>query len=357
MIAGRLKELVGLYPETKDQLRVKKLLDNIGSQLTELGLEVTPIEYNGKHSIYAHPKGSKSSKLLLEGHVDVVPASNQPFKVNGDKLFGRGVYDMLFAIACYLELLNELKDHLPNLDLGIMLTGDEEFGGTNGVQKLLRDRYSTEVCVVPDAGDDFGSLSVAAKGIYTLSIHINGTAHHGSRPWEGDSATTKLVHLLAKIETIFDTSSRDNSTITIAKLQAGDAENKGPAYADCTLDIRYKDRVELERIKTKLEPLFKQFDAVITKAKDGTDYRIDVNNTYVQSFIKQYELCIGKKVKLTKAHGSSDARYFVERGIPVIMLRPDGGGAHGDNEWISSASIDKFYGLLKNYVLDTLSEH
>ncbi|MEI9914160.1 MAG: M20/M25/M40 family metallo-hydrolase [Candidatus Saccharibacteria bacterium] len=62
---------------------------------------------------------------------------------------------------------------------------------------------------------------------------------------------------------------------------------------------------------------------------------------------------LGSKVKLTRAHGSSDARFFAARGMPVIMLRPDGDGAHGDNEWISSDSIQKFYELLKAYILNT----
>ncbi len=29
-----------------------------------------------------------------------------------------------------------------------------------------------------------------------------------------------------------------------------------------------------------------------------------------------------------------------------IMLRLDGGGAHGDNKWITASSINKFYKLL-----------
>ncbi len=348
MITKRLEDLVSIYPITSDQTGVKRLLDSVGKQLKELGFKVTPLEYNGVYSIYAHPKASKHSKLLLEGHIDVVPGLNQPFRQEGDILYGRGVYDMLFGTACYLELLNEIKDQIPKLDIGILLTGDEEYGGFNGVQKFLEDGYKTEVCLIPDAGEGFGSLNIAAKGIYTLCLRVNGTAHHGSRPWEGDSATSKLIKMLSEAETIFDTSDKQNSTMTIAIINSGDAENKGPSFADCTLDIRYKDKTDLKRIKQAFEPLYKKYNVDIVDIKDGADYQLDLNNKYVKKFIKLYEKELGKKVNLTKAYGSSDARFFSSQNIPVIMLRPDGGGAHGDNEWISLSSIEKFYKLLKS---------
>ena len=52
-----------------------------------------------------------------------------------------------------------------------------------------------------------------------------------------------------------------------------------------------------------------------------------------------------------KAPGSSDARFFSAHNIPVIMLRPTGHGAHGDNEWISIAETEQFYQILTSYIL------
>lgn len=351
MIAERIKQLVALNPQSGLQPNVKQLCDMVGQQLSALGFVVTPLEYEGVHSLYAHPTGARHSRLLLQAHIDVVPATDQPFKEASDKLFGRGVYDMLYATACYLELLNDIRELVPSLDLGIMLSGDEELGGFNGVQKFLEDSYTTDICLLPDAGEGFGSLNVAAKGIYTLEVRAHGVAHHGSRPWEGDGAAAKLVHFLANAERAFDASSRDNSTMTIARLQAGDAENKGPATADATLDIRYKDKADLERIKQELQPLCQQFEVEIVSVKDGDDYQLDLHNADVQNFVRLYEQIAGDKIRFTKAHGSSDARFFASQGTPVIMFRPDGGGAHGDNEWLSKSSLDLFYKLLKEYVL------
>ena len=52
-----------------------------------------------------------------------------------------------------------------------------------------------------------------------------------------------------------------------------------------------------------------------------------------------------------RAPGSSDARFITPKGIPVIMTRPDGGGLHGDDEWLSLSSLEEYYQILKQYVL------
>lgn len=351
MIAKRLEQLVAFYPQTALQENVQALRDFAGRQLEELGFVVTPLEYHGVHSLYAHPKGSKHSRLLLQAHIDVVPAENQPYMADGDVLKGRGVYDMLYATACYLELLHEIRGMVPELDLGIMLSGDEEFGGFNGVKPFLGAGYTADVCLLPDAGEGFGSLNVAAKGVYGVKLRVHGSAHHGSRPWEGDGAAAKLVHFLARAEKLFDGSDKHNSTMTIARLQAGDAPNRGPATADCTLDIRYSDKTDLQRIQKELKRLCRQYDAEILEVEEGDDYKLDLDNAYVAEFLELYKQAAGKQISFHKAHGSSDARFFAAKDIPVIMCRPDGGGAHGDDEWISAAGIQQFYELLKAYVL------
>lgn len=352
MLTNRLKQLVELYPQSSAQTNVKRLCQNVGRELEQCGMAVTHIDYNGVHSLYASTTGKKHCRLLLQAHIDVVPGQGQPFKQQGDKIYGRGTYDMLYAAACFVELMKELKPQLSQFDIGIMLSGDEELGGYNGVAQMLKDGYRADICILPDAGEGFGSLNIGAKGVYTLELTVNGQAHHGSRPWEGDGAAGKLVEFLNEAKELFDTSSKDNSTMTISRLNAGDSENKGPASADCTLDIRYTSQTDFKRIQQGLQKLFGQYNVSIRGAKNGSDYKLDLENVYVKRFLDIYREACGRDIRLTRAHGSSDARFFSEYNIPVIMLRPDGGGAHGDKEWLSRQSMFEFYNLLKTYVLD-----
>lgn len=346
-----LQKLVSFYPVSSDQQAVLQLLQYAEARFKHAGMHTEMLTYNGVHNLYASSTGKKHTKVLLQAHVDVVPGENQPFKETEDSIEGRGSFDMLFAAAAYLQLVGDLADKLSGLDIGIYLSGDEELSGEHGVKAFLEDGYAADVCILPDAGDGYGTLSIGAKGIHELKVRIHGKAHHGSRPWEGDGAAAKLVHFLADAEKIFDASSRDNSTMTISTINAGDVGNRGPACADANLDIRYKDKADLARIRAELDRLLARYTGEVLESLDGDDYQLDMTQPPVKTFIDMYEKQVGAPVQLFTAPGSSDARFFTKYGTPVIMWRPDGGGAHGDSEWVSRESMHMFYNLLKEYVL------
>ncbi len=349
---SHLKKLAEFYPVTSKPENVHKLLQYVSGYLTTRGMKVKMLGYNGISNLYAHPAGKKKSKLLLQAHVDVVPGEEQAsLRVENGRYKARGVYDMLYATASYLTLVDELKKKISNLDLGIMLSGDEEHGGFNGVRPFLDDGYSAEVCILPDAGTGFGTLNISAKGVFNPQIRIKGAAHHGSRPWEGDGAAIKLVNFLKELEEYFSQLSQEDITMTVAQVHAGDAVNQGPAYADTSLDIRYKSSEHLLSAQKKIKELLKKYNGKIMKSIEGNDYHLDTGDKHVRSFIDLYEEHHGSSIEQVMAHGSSDARFFAEKNIPVIMLRPDGGGAHGDEEWISIESVQKFYELLKDFVI------
>ena len=345
-----LKALVNFYPVSSNQDAVSALLRYAKERFERAGLQTELLTYDGVHNLYASTAGKKHVRVLLQSHIDVVPGESQPFKMTEDSYEGRGTFDMLFAAACYFKLLDDLGGKLDQLDLGFYLSGDEELGGDKGVKAFLDAGYTADVVVLPDAGTEYGTLCRGAKGVYEPTIRIHGKSHHGSRPWEGDGAASKLVHFLSEAEELFDTTSRENTTMTVAKLTAGDAGNRGPAFADVSLDIRYKDKADLARTKDGLKALLSKYDGEITEELDGDDYQLDMSLEPVQRFLKMYKDQIGKEIELFTAPGSSDARFFISQHTPVIMWRPDGGGAHGDNEWISRESTEMFYRLLKDYV-------
>lgn len=350
-----LEKLVNFYPISSDQASVKRLLDYVAQELGKINVfkNIKLHQVNGKFSLTASTTGRKWSKVLLQGHVDVVPRPDELiFKISGDKIYGRGVFDMLFATASYLSFIKFQGDKLSNLDIGLMLTGDEELGGFDGVKYLLDEGYGGDVCILPDAGSQFGELNTSAKGIYNFRLTTYGKSHHGSRPWEGDGAANKLVHALHELLGYFDDSDQNNSTMTVAMLSAGDADNQGPNQAWAHIDIRYKDKADYTRIKDLVHNICNQNNAKVSHLLDGIDYKLDTDNHLVKHFIDMYKWHYGQDVTFTKAHGSSDARFFSAKDIPVLMLRPQGFGAHADEEWTSASELAKFDVLLADYLLD-----
>lgn len=356
-IIKHLQQLVSFYPATSEQQNVLELLKYCKQQLEQTGsfkdLEI--VCNNDHYSLVASTTSTTTPILLCQAHVDVVPAdpADRLIRQEGDTLRGRGVYDMLFGTACYLHFVQKHAEKLDSLNLGIMLTGDEEIGGFYGAQALLDEGYGADVCILPDAGHGFGDVNQSAKGVYNFDITVNGKAHHGSRPWEGDGAANKLVALLTDLDAAFDTSDHDNSTMTITQLHGGDSVNKGPAQASAHIDIRYKDKPDLHRIQQVVKRLCRTHSAEVSNLLIGDDYQLDLKNSHVTSFVELYESHVGRPLTFGKAHGSSDARFFASKNIPVIMFRPDGGGAHSDNEHLSVSSLQKFYSVLEKYIFKT----
>lgn len=346
---NELQNLVNFHSVTSDQAAVGRLLDYIEGKLALKGLQVERIQHDGVHSLYASTNGQKHAKVMLQGHIDVVPGG-QEFSQVGDRIYGRGCYDMLFATASYLQLIAELDD-IHQYDISLLLTGDEEIGGLNGTKAVLDTAgYTCDVCILPDAGDSLGSMSVAAKGIYQLQLRANGRSHHGSRPWEGDGAANKLMAFLHELSAAFDTSSQDNSTFVISQLQAGNtALNQGPAEAFAGIDIRYKDADDFARLQITISDLLQKYTIDVLHEEVGRNFALNTEAPLVQQFVSVYKSHMGRPINHTKAHGSSDARYFDDIGIPVIMFRPDGGNAHGDSEWLSYESWKKFHTILEHY--------
>jgi acetylornithine deacetylase/succinyl-diaminopimelate desuccinylase-like protein len=113
---------------------------------------------------YRGKAGSKLRPLLIIGHLDVVEARREdwttdPFKfVEQDGYYyGRGTQDMkeadAIAVTDFIRLRKE--GFVPNRDIILALTADEEGGQSNGVDWLLknhRDLIDAEFVLNPDSG-------------------------------------------------------------------------------------------------------------------------------------------------------------------------------------------------------------
>ncbi len=113
---------------------------------------------------YRGPPGSKLKPLLIIGHLDVVEARREdwttdPFEfVERDGYYyGRGAQDMKVSDAILVTDFIRLKKEgfMPDRDIILALTADEEGGKTNGVDWLLRnhrDLIDAEYVLNPDSG-------------------------------------------------------------------------------------------------------------------------------------------------------------------------------------------------------------
>ena len=346
-----LSDLVSYPTVSGDNIAAARCIGYMEDYLRDRGMHVRLHLSEGFPSIVATTRDTSHPKVLLQAHLDVVPAPDSLFEVHVDdgKLVGRGVFDMKFAGAIFLKLIDELGDDLHNHDFGIMFTFDEEIGGRNGAGALVEKGYSADVCVLPDAGDNW-QIEVNQKGLWICRLLTRGLSAHGSRPWEGDSAILRLIKALDDAEELFEGQNKNTDTLSINEIQGGSAPNQVPANASATLDIRFLDENSHQSIREKLHEIAKNHDAEIETIASIKNCTTDTDNPYVSSFLEIAEEVHGASINTLTSLGHSDSHYFVNVGIPTILLRPDGGAAHSDNEWIDIESLEKYYTLIKRYV-------
>ncbi len=362
MLIEYLKQLIKFRTISNDKKENGVALDWLEEKVKDLPVFVRRFEKNNIQSLFISTKQNKNPKVMLAAHIDVVSGSDdmfEPIIANG-KIYGRGAYDMKFAIACYLELFHDLKEDLTNLDIGIMITSDEEVGGLNGTNYLLKkEKFSAGICVLPDGGKSW-ELITESKGILQVKVKATGKSAHGSSPWEGDSAIDSLINFIQKIKSdnIFDENyyQRDEehycNTINIGKISGGEVANKVADAAEAILDIRFVSKENESKMLNIIKYLAKGSGKIkIEKVISGYPSKIDEENGYVKEFIKIAQQN-GVNIKSTFSHGTSDARFFSEKNILTIVINPIGGGHHSEEEWIDIESLNSFYKVLKAFVIN-----
>jgi acetylornithine deacetylase/succinyl-diaminopimelate desuccinylase-like protein len=168
---------------------------------------------------YRGRPGSKKRPLLIIGHLDVVEArredwSTDPFQfVEKDGYYyGRGTQDMkdsdAIAVAAFIRLKKE--GFVPDRDMILALTADEEGGASNGVSWLLanhRDLVDAEFALNPDGGgvaSEHGKpMSVefeAAEKLYAdYDLLATNPGGHSSLP-KPDNAIYHIADALAALQ-------------------------------------------------------------------------------------------------------------------------------------------------------------
>jgi acetylornithine deacetylase len=160
--------------------------------------------------VAATPDGGDGPTMILQGHVDVVPAGDlarwdgDPFvpRVAGDVVHGRGACDMKAGLVANLAALAAIRASGARLRgrVAAHCVVSEEDGGL-GAFGTLRRGHTGDACVITEPTS--GTLVTANAGALTFRIEVAGKATHASTRDEGVSAITVYgtIHAaLARLE-------------------------------------------------------------------------------------------------------------------------------------------------------------
>jgi succinyl-diaminopimelate desuccinylase len=319
-------------------------------------IEVRDHDHNGLPVLIAEigPDGDDAPCVVLHGHLDVVPGRERQFqpRVEGDRLIGRGAYDMKGGLAAMMCALKDLERSAP-VRVRFVCVPDEES------EEL--DKRSTDWIVGAGLGGTFAitgeptnlHIGVEAKGVLAMRIVVHGRAAHGSTPWLGDNAVLKAVDVFRAIESFpFSRESSemfDRPSINLGRIHGGDAVNKVPDECTMSVDVRYLPGQDPGEI---LEQVRAIPGVEVTRTFIHPPVAVSRTNPYVRGLREALTRSIPEIEALSVGRdGASDAASFIEAGIPAVEFGPGGGGHHVPEEWVSIASLAKYRRALHDFVL------
>lgn len=354
-----LAELVSIPSITENTAANNDALDYVENHLRKHGMfverlyyseaigERQPAEYG---ALVATTTPTRTPKVMLSAHIDVVPGPNELFALRhqGDKLLGRGVLDMKGIIAAFMATTAQRQGHLADYDYGITIVTNEEIGG-KGTANVLKDGFTSKVAVLPDGGNDW-QIEKLSKGAWTVTVDAPGVSAHGSRPWEGDSASFRLLDFLDDARKLFAGQGPDTDTLNISQLSGGQAQNQVPYTAGATLDIRVMGKRSLAEIQSQVAKLCSLHGVSWHQKALFPPLEHDMNNPYIKTYQECVKTIVGTECKEAISLGACDAVYYSEFGIPAIVTRPAGGDAHADSEWLSRRGFAQFIQVLGLFI-------
>jgi glutamate carboxypeptidase len=302
-------------------------------------------------------EGTGARKLMLIAHMDTVyqpgVLATQPYRVDGNRIYGPGIADDKGGIAVILHSLKILgeagwRDYAR---LTVSFNPDEEVGSIGSGEFIsgLADQHdvvlSCEPTVAaPAAKND--SLLLGASGTATGTMEVKGRASHaGAAPQLGRNALIELAHQMLQTRDV--AKSIPGTQLNWTTAQAGTVRNQIPEKAVAGADIRVTVADGLQRLQAALDekvkdklipdtetimkiepgrPAFVATDRGRALARDGQAIYAEIERT----------LDIAEMTG-----GATDAGYANRSGKAIVVesFGLAGFGYHARDEYVDAGSI------------------
>jgi succinyl-diaminopimelate desuccinylase len=290
--------------------------------------------------------------VLLHGHIDVVPGRAEQFepRLEGDRLIGRGAYDMKGAVAALLLAMADLREQdRVRVRLGIVPDEESEEEVERGGDLLVDSGFRGDFAITGEPTDMH--VGVAAKGVLAMRIKVTGHSAHGATPWVGDNAILKAIDVFRRIESLpFASRSSelfDRPSINLGRILGGDALNKVPDTCYIDVDVRYLPEQDPAEI---LEEVAALEDSEIASTFSRPPATVDPDSVHVRALCAAAARHHAEGVTSVGRDGASDAVSFLRVGIPAVEFGPAGAGHHGPDEWVSVSSLASYRRAIVDYV-------
>jgi acetylornithine deacetylase len=312
-------------------------------------LEATP----GRPSVLVRAPGSGGGRtLLLCAHLDTVGVAgmHDPFALRheGDRLYGRGAYDMKSGLAAALLACRAARELGLAGDVIVAAVADEEHASL-GVQEAIAG-LTADLAIVTEPTEL--ELVVAHKGFAWFEIEVAGIAAHGSRPELGVDAilaTAPILTALAALER--ELADRPHPTLGAGSLHASLIEGgrELSTYPDrCVLQIERRTlpgetqavvEQELADLLARCRAADPGLRATARTLLVRAPFEIDPAHPLVETLRATAEAELGAPPPIVSVPYWADSAFIAATGIPTVLFGAGGDGAHAELEWVELAGL------------------
>lgn len=347
-----LRELVEIESPTGSS-GVLDVADSLAERLEAHGAKVT--FHEGGH-VRADLPGV-GLPLLVIGHTDTVwpegTLAEMPFRIDGAKAHGPGVYDMKAGLVALLVALGQTGSG--RRPLRVFLTADEEQGSRTARGALADAADGAVAALVLEPPTAEGHLKTARKGLGRFSLTIEGVpAHAGTNLVDGASAVEELAHQILLLHALTD--HERGVSVNVGVITGGTRENVVAAFADASLDVRVVHAHDVEAVEHALHALEPVLAGTSLQVSgEWTRPPLEQTTASRMVFAKAQEHARGLGLELGQAMsgGGSDGNLVGAMGVPVLDgLGVEGGGAHGWSEHVRLDSLPVRASLLARLLVD-----
>ncbi|BCK85330.1 peptidase [Dysosmobacter sp. NSJ-60] len=341
-------------------------------------------DYAGSPDVVGICKGSGGGRsLLLNGHVDVVPAGKNDWEDSPwsglrktGRVYGRGSSDMKGGLIANLMAMDAI------IKSGIKLKGDvllasvigEETGGA-GTLSMLSRGYRADGAIVPEPSDL--NICPVSLGVIWFRIRVKGLAAHAANAYLGVNAISKATLIIQAL----DTCNEEKRTRVQHPLYCGDNHNPfninmgqihgGTIATSVPDEVVIEGRIAFSPDEDVVDAKKVVEDAVVKAAEQDSWLRehspevewhsfclnsgqIPTDHPLTTAVCHAYEEVAGEPPVISGTPWGTDAGAMIRvGGIPTVVFGPGPNAkAHQANEYVEEKKLLQVAKVIASTILD-----
>jgi glutamate carboxypeptidase len=351
-----LEAMVNMDSPSTDKSLLNRFARFVGSEFAAIGGQVDYVPANrfGDH-VLVRFDGPSAGRVLILGHTDTVfsagEAGKRPFRIEGNRAMGPGVFDMKAGIVLLWAALRALGA-IPR-PVTVLLTSDEEVGSPSSRDLIQAEAGSASAVLVLEPSLPGGVLKTARKGVGRFTMKAVGrAAHAGIDPTRGVNAIEEIAHQIIRLQRLSEPAR--GTTVTVGVVQGGTRVNVVPSEAAVDIDVRITNNEEAARIAEIIRGLQPCLDGAALQIRGGIN-RPPMERTSDTVRLLEIARQVGKELGINIEEGAtgggSDGNFTAAMGVPTLDgLGAIGDGAHSLDEFVEVSSLPQRAALLAGLI-------